>query len=248
MRLSSASVLGRSAMSVTVLLVIASCTSGATQSQGSPAASPQAVVSTAAPSAATSASAPTAPSPAPSALAATPTASPKPGTHTITLPVSDLTGTLDVPSKGFDRSKLDGFQAGNIKFDWFRSTGGTMVALYFGIAPLPAGLDPLCLGTSLKTASGFEDVTNSPLGKGGCVGDDKHLATSPAGAQICNGGFVFYVTTIPNDAVGTLYASLEKAQSNGSIAGLTSTTETGPKLATYPNQIDLSKYTCEPAG
>ena len=161
--------------------------------------------------------------------------------------MSDLTGTLDTPYKGFDRSKLDGLQPGSIQFDWFRSTGGTMVVLFFQ-GPLPAGVDPLCPGTSLKTATGFEDVTNSPLGKGGCKGDDKHLATPPAGGQICNGGFLIYTTTIPNDAVGTLYASLEKAQPDGTISGLTSMTETGPKLDVYPNQIDLSKYTCQPAG
>jgi hypothetical protein len=244
MRFPSVNALGRSAVSAVVLIVLASCTSGAATAPGSPAASPQAIVPTAPPSAATSASAPAAPSSAPSATA---TASPKPGTFTISLPVTDLEGSLDIPEKGFDRSKLDGFLPGGIKFDWFRSTGGTMVVLYF-LGPLPAGQDPLCAGTSVKTASGFENVTNSPLGKGGCAGDDKHLATPPAGAQICNGGFLVYTTTIPNDAVGTLYASLEKAQPDGSISGLTSTTDSGPKLAAYPNQIDLSKYTCEPAG
>jgi len=161
--------------------------------------------------------------------------------------VSDLTGTLDVPSKGFDRSKLDGFLPGTIKFDWFRSTGGTMVAVIF-LGHLPAGQAPLCVGTLLKTTEGLGGVTNSPLGAGGCKGDDNNLATAPAGGQICNGGFLVYTTTIPNDAVGTLNVSLEKAQPDGSIAGLTGTTDTGPKLAAYPNQIDLSKYTCEPAG
>src|SRR4029077_2550041 len=183
----------------------------------------------------TSVSVSPAPSPASSAAVATVTASPKPGTFTISLPVSDLTGKLDTPYKGFDRSKLDGFQPGTISFDWFRSTGGTMVALIF-LGHLPAGVDPLCAGTSLTTATGDENVTNSPLGTGGCKGDDKHLATAPAGGQICNGGFLIYTTTIPNDAVGTLHAFLEKAQPDGTISGLTSTTDTGPKLATYPNQ------------
>ena len=154
MRLSSLSVLGRSAVGVTVLLVIASCSSGATQGTSSPGVSAQAIVSAAPPSVASSASESAAPSSAPSTPAGTPTASPKPGTFTINLPLSDLTGTLDVPSKGFDRSKLDGFLPGTIKFDWFRSTGGTMVALIF-LGHLPAGQAPLCVGTLLKTTEGL---------------------------------------------------------------------------------------------
>jgi hypothetical protein len=245
MRVSSPSVLGRSAASAAVLLLVVACTSGSVVAPGSPTAS-QAVAMTASPS--TAAPSGTAlPLSVSSAPAAAATASPKPGTFTISLPVSDLTGTLDMPSKGFDRSKLDGFLPGTIKFDWFRSTGGTMVALIF-LGHLPAGVDPLCAGTSLTTTAGLEDLTKSPLGTGGCEGDDKSLATAPAGGQICNGGFLVYTTTIPNDAVGSLSVSLEKTQPDGSISGLTSTTDTGPKLAVYPNQIDLSKYTCEPAG
>jgi hypothetical protein len=88
--------------------------------------------------------------------------------------------------------------------------------------------------------------TTSSFGAGDCVGDDKYLATPPAGAQICNGGFLVYVSTIPNDAVGTLYASLEKAQSDGSVTGLTSATETNVPQANE-GQLDISKYSCVPA-
>ena len=249
MRLSGVSLLGRSAVSAIVLLAVASCSSSSASAPGSP----QAVASTSPPStspptAAASATTSTVPSSAPSAAVATATASPKPGTFTISLPVTDLTGTLDTPYKGLRSVQARRAPAGVRS----SSTGSEAPAerWWFSIfqGPLPAGVDPLCPGTSLKTATGFEDVTNSPLGKGGCKGDDKHLATAPAGGQICNGGFLIYTTTIPNDAVGTLYASLEKAQPDGTISGLTSTTETGPKLDVYPNQIDLSKYSCQPAG
>jgi hypothetical protein len=180
---------------------------------------------------------------APSTTAATPTASPKPGTFTINLPLSDLTGTLDVPSKGFDRSKLDGFLPGTIKFDWFRSTGGTMVALIF-LGHLPAGQAPLCVGTLLKTAEGLEGVTNSPLGTGGCKGDDNNLATAPAGGQICNGGFLVYTTTIPNDAVAR-FPSLERMRARNTP--LTMAPAPSPLKTSVPGRAAARRMVAPPS-
>ena len=224
------------ALGLAVVLSAAAC-SGNTAAEPSPvaAASASGAASASAPASA-EASGPAASTPASAAPSASGTS------YTLTTPVTTLKGALDKPGAGFDPNKLYGNEPGAVTYSWFRTTAGTMVVIFFGGARAP-----LCVATSIETSAGIEYLTASPYKPGGCDGNDKTLATPPAGAQICNGGFLVYVSAIPNDAVGTLNASFEKTQPDGSVTDLTSATDTNLPQSSSDRQLDMSTLSCVPA-
>jgi hypothetical protein len=153
-----------------------------------------------------------------------------------------LTQTYDTSHAAFDPAKVAGLTPGRVTAWWFTGKGGTYVVWLAGLCNASA---PVCPGTSLQTGSTYQDISNSPTAAGGCAGDTKYLAASPAGVQICNHAFVFYVTTIPSTATGNLVASVEKGQPDGTtIVGLTSAVAASPATP----EIDLSTLGCTPPG
>ena len=79
---------------------------------------------------------------------------------------------------------------------------------------------PLCAGSSIQTAAGFEFISNSPAPPGAdpdavCV-DVPNLAGSDRGTVQCRGG-IGYLTDIPTTAEGALFATLEFNDGSGFI-------------------------------
>ncbi len=202
------------------------------------------------------AAAPTAsPSPAPTSAAtptaastATPAPSPTPvPTIAPTFGPTALSATLDIAydSTGapYDPAKLGGITAGQVQASWYRS-GSVYVIVYTNVDPNAAG--GLCPGNSIQTANGFEHVTNAPTAPDACKGEEKTLATPPVGVRLCTslGTMAFaYVTAIPITATGVLYASVEKAQANGAIVGVTGR---APTSAGAAPPVDLDALGCAP--
>jgi hypothetical protein len=141
----------------------------------------------------------------------------------------------------YDPAKLGNIQPGDPIAFWYAGTS-TYVIVYGFLDLTRTG--PLCPGNSIKTGSGFEHVSNAPSVSGACSGEEATLAKPPLGVRMCpilaNTGFAF-VTAIPLDAKGTLYASLEHAQPDGSIVGLTGAIATGATAA-----VDLDAMGCGP--
>jgi hypothetical protein len=105
---------------------------------------------------------------------------------------------------------------GSVEAHWYRSDGVYVVAF--------AGLDldetgPLCPGSSVQTGAGFEHVTNAPTKGDACEGATS-LASPTAGVRTC-GPLVFYVTEIPEETKGQLFASVEQYERKGQIVGVT---------------------------
>jgi hypothetical protein len=105
---------------------------------------------------------------------------------------------------------------GTVEAHWYRS-GGVFVAAFGGLDLEEAG--PVCPGSSIQTDAGFEHVTNSPTEEGACEGAP-NLAASDAGVRTC-GPLVLYITEIPEDTEGDLFASVERYRDNGVILGVT---------------------------
>jgi len=141
----------------------------------------------------------------------------------------------------YDPAKLGNIQPGDPIAFWYAGST-TYVVVYAFVDLTKAG--PLCPGNSIKTGSGFEHVSNAPTVSGACAGEEATLAKPPVGVRMCpvlgNTGFA-YVTAIPLDSKGTLYASLEHAQPDGSIVGLTGAIATGATAA-----VDLDAMGCTP--
>jgi hypothetical protein len=107
-----------------------------------------------------------------------------------------------------------------VEAHWYRSAGVYVIA-FGGLDLAEAG--PLCPGTSAQTGAGFEHVTNSPTEEGACEGAE-NLAGSDAGVRTC-GPLVLYITEIPEDTEGDLFASLERYEEDGTIIGVTGVVE-----------------------
>jgi hypothetical protein len=105
---------------------------------------------------------------------------------------------------------------GSVEAHWYRS-GGVYVVAFAGLDLEEAG--PVCPGSSIQTDAGFEHVTNAPTEEGACEGAP-NLAASGAGVRTC-GPLVLYITEIPEDTEGALYASVERYEDNGRIIGVT---------------------------
>jgi hypothetical protein len=92
------------------------------------------------------------------------------------------------------------------------------------------GLDadaPLCPGTSLQTVSGtFNYVSNSPTEEGACQRiQPSGIAKAPQGVRVCD-GVAFYLTRIPVDEPGSLWASFQTTKDGASV-GLTGAVKPG---------------------
>ena len=107
-----------------------------------------------------------------------------------------------------------------VEAHWYRSAG--VYAIAFGGLDL-AEAGPLCPGTSVQTGAGFEHVTNSPTEEGACEGAE-NLAGPDAGVRTC-GPLLLYITEIPENTEGDLFASLELYQEDGTIIGVTGVVE-----------------------
>jgi hypothetical protein len=106
---------------------------------------------------------------------------------------------------------------GTVEAHWYRS-GGVYVVAFGGLDLEESG--PVCPGSSIQTDAGFEHVTNSPTEGEACEGAP-NLAASDAGVRTC-GPLVLYITEIPEDTEGDLFASVERYEGNGRILGVTS--------------------------
>lgn len=127
-------------------------------------------------------------------------------------------------------------QVGTVEARWYRTSGGLAV-VYAG---LDATVDA-CPGNSALTANGFEFVSNAPLPNGVCDFSTLIENTATQGVQICN-GVVGYLTLVPSDTVGTLFASIEKPDPDVIGVGLTSTVDVADP-ATLP-EIDPAALSC----
>jgi hypothetical protein len=107
-----------------------------------------------------------------------------------------------------------------VEANWYRSAGVYVIA--FGGLDL-AETGPLCPGTSVQTGAGFEHVTNSPTEEGACEGAE-NLAGPEAGVRTC-GPLLLYISEIPENTEGDLFASLEVYQEDGTIIGVTGVAE-----------------------
>jgi hypothetical protein len=103
-----------------------------------------------------------------------------------------------------------------VEAHWYRS-GGMYVVAFRGLDLDETG--PVCPGSSAQTDSGFEHVTNSPTEDRACEGA-QNIAGLDAGVRIC-GPLVLYITEIPEDTEGDLFASVERYAKRGRIVGVT---------------------------
>jgi hypothetical protein len=113
-----------------------------------------------------------------------------------------------------------------VEAHWYRS-GGMYVVAFRGLDLDETG--PVCPGSSVQTDSGFEHVTNSPTEDGACEGA-QNIAGLDAGVRIC-GPLVLYITEIPEDTEGDLFASVERYAQRGRIVGVTSVVATDSSAA-----------------
>jgi hypothetical protein len=109
---------------------------------------------------------------------------------------------------------------GMVEAHWYRS-GGVYVVAFGGLDLEEA--EPVCPGSSIQTDAGFEHVTNSPTEEGACEGAE-NIAGSDAGVRTC-GPLLLYITEIPEDSEGDLFASIERYEENGRIVGVTGVVE-----------------------
>ncbi len=104
----------------------------------------------------------------------------------------------------------------SIQAQWYQS-GGVYVLVYEGLSIEETG--PICPGNSIKTATGFLHLSNSPTAPGACL--DTGIREPPVGLREC-GEVVAYVTAIPTDVSGNLFGTIARFEPDGSIVGLTS--------------------------
>jgi hypothetical protein len=214
------------ALAVVVVTAIAACGGAASPPAGSP-------FTSAAPS--------QTPSAEPSAAASEAPASPSASAAPASLPETPLVAVLDrtfaSPGATFDSAKMGGLDAGDLIAHWFIADGSYVVA-YAGLDLAETG--PLCPGNSLQVEGGFQHVTNMPTAEGACANVET-LSQPPIGPRMC-GDQVLYLTAIPADAKGILWASINSQQPDGSYVGLSGTVD--GRTATAP-AIDLDALGCQ---
>ena len=110
---------------------------------------------------------------------------------------------------------------GSVTVEWYLFRGW-YAAVFRGLDA--AAINPVCIGTSVLNRALVEvqQISNAPLAPGGC--DDAGAgrvfpAQPPSGVRQC-GDVVAYVTPIPGDAEGTLYASITEFLGDGTGIGL----------------------------
>ncbi len=130
----------------------------------------------------------------------------------------------------------DGLQT--VTARWYRG-GGRLILVYQGLDLSVSG--PVCPGNSIFTTQ-FEFISNSPTAPGACDGDPSGslaLAGPDAGVRIC-AGLVSYITEIPDDIAGVVFATINLFPDTGPALGITVST---PTSAGIP-EIDPSILSC----
>lgn len=188
-----------------------------------------------------------APSGTPSGTAGAPPSRQPPGTDPgaagFELPETPITAVIDqaynTTGDPFDPADLGGVRPGQVTARWYVADDRWTVH-FDGLDPHASG--PLCPGSSLQTAAGFEHVSNAPTEADACEGFDATLAAGPVGVRLC-GDEVLYLTAIPADAEGVLFASIETGyQTPGSVVGVTGPAEVA---GAAPPEIELDDAACE---
>ena len=161
----------------------------------------------------------------------------------VTLPETPIEAVLDeaydTSGADFDPANLGGLQPGAVTARWFVD-GERWVVHYQGLDLSATG--PLCPGNSILTAFGFEHVSNAPTATGVCGLFQSTLAEPPVGVRLCDDQ-VLYVTEIPADAEGRLFATIERSRAGGAVTGLTGEADLA---AGRPPVIDLDALGCDP--
>ena len=124
------------------------------------------------------------------------------------------------------------FPPGSVEARWYKS-GDRYVVYYHNLS-----LDgpAYCPGNSIRKATGFEHISNSPAVAGACAGASTLATEDGAGVVLC-GDLVLYVTQIPSDAEGDLFGTIEILETEGAGTGLTSIAPTS--MGEAP-EVDLS--------
>jgi hypothetical protein len=175
---------------------------------------------------------PIAPTPEPSATPTTAAAAPELPTTPSTAVIGDgplMTYKIDMATfeeLEFDESELP-VPPGTVEAHWYTS-GGRYVVAFVGLDLSASG--PLCPGASILTDQGYEFVSNAPTEEGACEGFTTLTADPEVGPRVCQ-GTVLYVTAIPSDKQGILFASIEaNADDGAAVIGLTSEAESSPDI------------------
>ncbi len=111
---------------------------------------------------------------------------------------------------------------------WYKG-GGRLILVYQGLDLNVSG--PVCPGNSIFTTQ-FEFISNSPTSPGACDGDPTAsivLAGPDAGVRIC-AGLVSYITEIPDDISGFLFATINLFPDTGPALGVTVSTITSANI------------------
>lgn len=108
-------------------------------------------------------------------------------------------------------------QPGEVEAHWYR-TGDVLAVVYVG---LDASVDA-CPGNSALVGGGFDFVSNAELPNGSCPDFPTRIENSATrGIQVCDGQ-VSYLTLIPADTAGQVFASIEKPVPDVQGVGLAS--------------------------
>jgi hypothetical protein len=128
-------------------------------------------------------------------------------------------------------------QPGDVEAHWYRA-GGVLAVVYVG---LDVSVDA-CPGNSALVGGTFDFVSNAEMPNGSCPDFRTRIENSATqGVQVCDGQ-VSYLTLIPADTVGQVFASIEKPVPDVQGVGLASAA-----VLTDPTQlpeIDPTQLVC----
>jgi hypothetical protein len=128
-------------------------------------------------------------------------------------------------------------EPGTVEARWYRTTD-VYAIVYAG---LDADVDAYP-GNSVLTDTGFEFVSNAPLPDASCDNFPTLIDnTADQGVQICDGQ-VSYLTLIPADTPGTVFASLEAPAPDVGGVGISASTEVADPSSAP--EIDAAVLTC----
>ncbi len=126
---------------------------------------------------------------------------------------------------------------GSVEAQWYRA-GDVYAVVYAG---LDVGVDA-CPGNSIGLPTGdFDHVSNAPLPQASCADFATLIEnTADQGVQIC-GERVSYLTLIPSETAGVLFASIEAPEESagGGGVGLTSAVQVDDPSAVPEVEIGL---------
>ena len=135
-----------------------------------------------------------------------------------------------------------GIEPGTVTAEWFRAEG-FFVVFFDGIDKEATG--GLCPSAFIEGAADGDFMANAPAAGADCSAIVINELPNQAVRTLECGGSLAYRTAIPDDQVGTLFASLEKpvpTSSGGSgIMGIMSSAETS---AGNISEVDISIFDC----